>query len=92
MAQQIEQISQLIDENRLDEASGLIDEGLQKNSKLAELYFLRGQIQMKKEAWGSAINCFRKALEIDPVFPGAQNRIEMAQSILGFFNPDLLNP
>ena len=61
-------------------------------AKSAELFYLKGQIYMKRQEWGNAINAFNQVLEIAPDYSGAQNQIEMARSILGFFNPDLINP
>ena len=92
MVQQFEQIRNLIEGNRLEEASALLTVALNADDRQAELYFLQGQIAMKHAKWGSAINDFHRVLEINPHYPGVHSRIEMAQSILGFFNPDLLNP
>jgi len=92
MKQSIENIRELIERNELQDAINALKKQLEEDEKSAELHNLLGQIYMKQAAWGDAINCFSRTLEIDPQYPGAANRIEMSQSILGFFNPDLLNP
>ncbi|WP_372773449.1 tetratricopeptide repeat protein [Mangrovibacterium sp.] len=92
MKPQIDKIRDLITENQLAEATCIIQDGLATRADDADLHFLLGQINVKQEKWGSAINQFNRVLEIDPDYPAAQSRIEMARSILGYFNPDLLNP
>ncbi len=58
---------------------------------LAELYFRRG-----KALWGMgertrAMNDYARAVDLDPESPAAQ-ALEMARSIMAFFNPDQFNP
>ena len=87
-----EEIRALIDQNRLDEAVGRIEQLLKVDENSADLHFLLGQIFQKRGEWGKAINQFQRVIELDSQFPGAQNHIDMARSILGFYNPDLMNP
>jgi len=89
---QKEEIRVLIDQNKLDEAIARIDQLLKEGEQSADLHFLYGQIFQKRGEWGRAINQFQRVIELDPQFPGVQNQIEMARSILGFYNPDLMNP
>ncbi|RKD89908.1 tetratricopeptide repeat protein [Mangrovibacterium diazotrophicum] len=89
---QLKNIKTLIDQNQLGEAVVRIEQLLNSSEKSADLHFLYGQIFQKRGEWGRAINQFQCVLELDPQFPGAQNQIEMARSILGFYNPDLMNP
>jgi len=92
MNEAIKEIRELLDKNCLDKAEKLICDKIEADASAAELFYLKGQIYMKRQEWGNAINAFNQVLEIDPDYPGAQNQIEMARSILGFFNPDLINP
>lgn len=88
----MEKILKLIEANQLDHALILLQERLQVQPDEAGTYFLLGQIFCKKQEWGMAINHYRKALDIDPNYPGAQAQIDMANAILGYFTPDMFNP
>ncbi|PTN09171.1 lipopolysaccharide assembly protein LapB [Mangrovibacterium marinum] len=92
MQTKIEQIQTLLDQNKVDEASQLLEQSLKIAPHSAGLQYQKGQIHLKRQEWGKAINAFNRVLEIDAHFPGAQNQIDMVRSILGFFNPDLINP
>lgn len=92
MQDKIREIEGLLDDNELDKALEKIEEQLVSGESTADIYFLKGRIQVKKQEWGKAINAFTQVLEIDPDYPAAQNQIDMVRSILGFFNPDLINP
>lgn len=58
----------------------------------AELYVERGKCHFRRNEWGSAINDFRRACEIDPANTEARQFIEMAQEILEFRYKDIYNP
>ena len=90
----MEEIVHLIDENKLDDALKLLDENQEKESgkALAMIFLLRGRIYYKQHKWGEVINQFNEVLEIEPDNAEAKSGVEMAQNILGFFNPDLFNP
>lgn len=85
-------VGNLIAENKLDQAAGLLEQLHREGAPGAWHYFYEGEIAMKKEEWGQAINLFGQALEHDPGMHQAKARIDMARAILNFFNPDLLNP
>ena len=87
-----DEICELIDQNNLDKAVVRIEQLLKVEENSADLHFLFGQIFQKREEWGRAINQFQRVIELNPKYPGAQNQIDMARSILGFYNPDLMNP
>ncbi len=88
----VQKIRDLFDASQLEEAELILSGYLAVNDGDAEAYFLSGQIYYRKQEWGKAINQFRRALEIDPEYPGAKSQIEMANAILGYFSPDMFNP
>lgn len=92
MTEELNHIKKQVKLNLLDEALLLIEHGLHQRPSCAELYYLQGQIFYKLQQWGQAINAFNRVLEIDPNHPDAQSQIDMANSILGYFTPDMFNP
>ena len=44
------------------------------------------------QQWGNAMNDFSQVLDIEPENQEAKTGQEMAQSILGYFTPDMFNP
>ncbi len=90
----MDEIQKLIDENKLDEALKMLDEIQPENTKEVpvEVFMLKGRIAYKQHKWGDVINQYNEVLEIDPDNSEAKLGIQMAQSILGFFNTDLFNP
>ena len=57
----------------------------------ADLYFERGKLLWKIGNRGGAITDFNMAVGLDPA-SGAQAYLEMANSIMDFYNTDLYNP
>lgn len=86
------QIEELFRSNQLDAAEELILEEIQAGAENADLHFMLGQILYRRQQWGRAINSFQRVLELDPAYPGAKEQIQMANSILGYFTPDMFNP
>ncbi len=58
----------------------------------AEAFFLAGEIHYGRQEWGTALNCFRRCLEICPELTAAQTYVELIHNILGFFHTDQFNP
>ena len=58
----------------------------------AELYIERGKCYFRRQEWGSAINDFRRAVELNPEATEAQQFIDMTQEILEFRYKDIYNP
>ncbi len=54
--------------------------------------FLMGEIHYNNQNWGSALNCFRKSLQINPEYLPAKTYVELILNILGFFHTDQFNP
>lgn len=89
-----EKAEQLIVENNLEEALLLldeIDETMASENKV-KIHLLKGQIFHKQHKWGDVINQYTEVLEIEPGNSIAKTGIDMAKSILGFYNPDMFNP
>ncbi len=85
-------IDELIEQSKLDEAERLLMAEIEAGQHLSACYFLLGKVYLKREEWGSAINHFSRVPESDSLFAAAQSYTQMARAILGYFNPDLLNP
>jgi hypothetical protein len=58
----------------------------------ADAFFLSGEIHYSCQAWGPALNCFRRSLQIDPDYAAAQTYVDLILNILGFFHTDQFNP
>ncbi len=80
----------LIRENHFKKAAEVLDQ--MNRNDLAYVWYLRGLIPFRTQAWREAINNFRKCLELDPGNQGATTHLTMVSQILAFRNPDLLNP
>lgn len=65
---------------------------IEKDSSNAELYIERGKCYFRQQAWGSAINDFRRASELCPDNKEARQFIEMVQEILEYRYTDIYNP
>lgn len=92
MNEKLLEIEQWIELNRLQEAELGISQIRMREGESAQTHFLQGKLDMKTERWGDAINSFQQALELEPQMEAARTNIEMARSILSFFNADMLNP
>lgn len=92
MNEELLEIEQWIELNRLKDAEISINRIRMTEGESAQLLFLQGKLEMKTEKWGEAINSFQKVLELEPRMQAARTNIEMAESILKFFNADMLNP
>ena len=84
-------IQVLIDENKLDEAREALSSILSTSPHNDEAWLKMGLLEMRFQNYGEAVSCFKKALAINPRSEAA-TPLELAQDILEFFNPDLLNP
>jgi hypothetical protein len=57
-----------------------------------EYFMVQGILEQKFQNWGKAINAFSKVLEIDTGNAEAKYNLNMIQSILNFWNPEMFNP
>ena len=82
----------LFDLNELEDSLEIVNKIIANNVENSEVLLLRGRIYYKMQNWGDAINDFYSVLEYDPENQEAKSKIEMANSILGYFTPDMFNP
>lgn len=89
----LDNIEKLINDNKLEETMAALDriETTQKE-EMVRIALLKGKIFQKQQRWGDLINQANIVLTIDPQNKAAKVAIDMANSILGFYNHDLLNP
>lgn len=92
MTEEIKQVKELIESHQLDQAQQQLTRLIGQQANIAELHYLSGLIYYKQQQWGKAINAFNETLALDPKHPDAQTHIDLANSILGYFNPDMFNP
>lgn len=57
-----------------------------------EYFMVQGILEQKFQNWGKAINAFSKVMEIEPGNAEAKNNLQLIQSILNFWNPEMFNP
>jgi len=57
-----------------------------------EAQFLAGEIHYNNQNWGSALNSFRRCLQLDSNQVAAQTYVDLILNILGFFHTDQFNP
>lgn len=57
-----------------------------------EFYMVQGSIEKKFQNWGKAVNAFSKVLDIEPGNAEARLNLNLIQSILNFWNPEMFNP
>lgn len=81
----------LIEENRLDDAMGLLNARIKENPEDDEAYFMRGKIGWRVQKYSEAVADFEHAVDINP-HSGARHALELARDVFDFYNPDLLNP
>lgn len=75
---------------RPEEALDLLENALLRENPAA--IFLAGEIHYSAQNWGTALNKFRRCLQIDPNLQAAQTYVDLIQNILGFFHTDQFNP
>ncbi len=57
----------------------------------AEEYYLKGNEARKRGQWHEAINCYIKAIELDPDSPAVEAK-RMLDDIMAFYCKDMYNP
>ena len=57
----------------------------------AKDYYLKGNSYRKSGNWAEAINCYIRAIELDPESPAVEAK-RMLEDILNFYNKDAYNP
>lgn len=87
----LQNIAQLINENRLEEALLLLNNSIKQCGNNDQLYFERGKLHWKMGNKPFAITDYEHAVSINPNSP-AKIALENARDIISFFNPDIYNP
>lgn len=57
----------------------------------ADEYYQQGNAYCKQSLWHEAMNCYTKAIELDPDSPAVTAR-EMLDDIMNFYYKDMYNP
>ena len=57
----------------------------------SDLYYQRGRLHWRTGEHAAAITDYEHAVALNPESPARQT-LEIARSVMDFFNPDLLNP
>jgi len=57
----------------------------------AEEYYQQGNAYRKQSLWHEAINCYIKAIELDPDSPAVEAK-RMLDDIMAFYCKDMYNP
>ena len=86
----MEKIKQLISNDNPLAAIRLLEEYIEKNESDDKAWFLLGKAHHKLGNIRIAINCYLKAIEINPNSP-AQEAYNMTIRILDFYNKDMFN-
>jgi glycerate kinase len=58
----------------------------------AYFWYLKGLLLKKQQIWAEALNCFLRVVEIDPGNVKATTNIGIIRAIMGFRNPQLVDP
>ncbi|QZT37940.1 hypothetical protein K5X82_03325 [Halosquirtibacter xylanolyticus] len=86
---EIEEIKKWSEQGHLEDALAVIQKSPEKDMLVYRM--LEGEILYKLQRWGEALNLF------EDIYAQHNNKeakvyCQMIQNILGFYNPDLLNP
>lgn len=92
LQQNIDEAKRLADNYNLEEAKQLLNDILVEHPQSDDAYYILGNIARRETNFGRAINCYTKALEINPKNTAAISAIEMLNEILAYRNTDLINP
>jgi tetratricopeptide (TPR) repeat protein len=57
----------------------------------ARQYYLKGNEARKQQKWHEAINCYIRAIELDPDSPAVEAK-HMLDDIMSFYCKDMYNP
>lgn len=89
---EIDEIKQLITDNRLETAISRLDAIIEANPKSDEAYLLRGHAHRKMENWKGALSDYAAARDINPDNAAATIAYDSTVEVLNFYNKDLYNP
>ena len=86
----MEQIKQLIQAGKTDEALQLLNEYLAAQPTDDQAWYLRGKAYYKKGETRLALNDYLEAIALNPKSP-AQQAYNMSMRILNFYNKEIYN-
>ena len=62
-----------------------------ENPQSAQDYYLQGNAYRKRGQWHDAINCYIRAIDLDPNSPAVEAK-RMLDDIMAFYCKDMYNP
>jgi len=88
----IRQVDQLDDAEASNSSTRqLVNSSTAEADLSSEEYYNQGNAFRKQGNWQEAINCYIKAIELDPESPAVEAK-RMLDDILDFYNKDMYNP
>ncbi len=84
----------MLTQGRADEVINATQEWLAAGNHdhdTAMAYYLRGNAYRQRQEWGSAMNCYLQAIELDPDSPAVE-AYRNAQNIISYYHKDYYNP
>jgi tetratricopeptide (TPR) repeat protein len=60
-------------------------------STTSKEFYDQGNVLRKEGKWAEAINCYIRAIELDPDSPAVEAK-RMLEDILAYYNKDMYNP
>ncbi len=87
----LQEIKQMIDENRLEEAMYALNNYIASFPPSDEAYYMRGTVFNRLNDWKHSIQDYCEAIDINPN-SSAVRAYEAAQEMLKFYHTDLYNP
>lgn len=88
----LQNINQLIAENKLEDAVRVLDEAIEENAGDDIMFLERGKLLWRLGRHADAVTDYEHALALNPDNSAAKTALDMSRDIFDFFNPDLLNP
>ncbi len=91
--EQFDEIKKLIADGMIDRALDICNAEAANETnkqKLETIYYLMGNAHRKREEWKEAMNCYQKAIDLNPDSPAVTAR-KMIVEILEYFYKDQFN-
>ena len=85
-----DKVKNLIDDMKLEEAKMLLEQIISNDDADDKAHYLLGNVFRRGNNWKQSIDCYSRAIEINPQSPALAAR-EMAIKILNFYNTDMYN-
>lgn len=75
---------------RLDETEALLKKAIHEDSHDDDCHYLLGNLYRKRDNWQEALQCYARALELNPESPARHAR-EMIVQIMDFYDKERYN-